>query len=502
MPLVRNTSILLVPLAIVSMLPSGQSAASEGRISFCSAGPKDLEPVSGSVRISAGTDIQSVVNGSPEGTTFWLEAGVHRLQEIAPKANQTFIGDKGAILSGAQLLTSFTQQSGLWVASGQTQEGQRNGTGSGISGFERAGYPETFFIDDKPLKPVDALSKVKPGTFYFDYAADKIYFADNPTGHKVEAGRADHAFKSSASGVTIKNLVVEKYNSPVQYGAIHADGQNWTVQNVEARLNYGVGIYTRGTSKVLDSFVHDNGQMGLGGTGRGTMLIEGNEIARNGHWSGIDQGWEAGGSKWSNTDALTVRGNYTHDNYGYGFWTDIDNINTLYENNLVSDNSHGGIVHEISYKATIRGNTLEGNGLDPSLPWLWGSAILIQNSKDADIYGNTVDMSGGGNGIGLIQQNRGSGAYGAWETTGNKVHDNILIKRDGDGKSGLVADWNASAALNGGNSFANNDYYMSASTSNWAWGSDMNWSQFATRDQGGTLSRPVSLSIKRPSRSC
>jgi parallel beta-helix repeat protein len=453
---------------------------------------------SGAIRISVGSNIQSIVNSAPEGATFWLEAGVHRMQSIQPKNGQTFIGAKGAVLSGAEQITSFTQQNGLWVASGQTQEGQRNGTDAGISGFQRAGYPETFFIDDKPLKPVDSISKVVSGTFYFDYGADKIYFADNPAGHKVEAGKVASAFKSSASNVTIKNVVVEKYNSPVQYGAIHADGQNWTVSNVEARLNYGVGIYTRGTSKVLDSYVHDNGQMGLGGTGKGTMLIEGNEIANNGHWSGIDQGWEAGGSKWSETDALTVRNNYTHDNYGYGFWTDINNINTLYEGNLVSDNSHGGIVHEISYKATIRGNTLEGNGQADNLPWLWGAAILIQNSKDADIYGNVVDMSGGGNGIGLIQQNRGSGTYGAWVTTGNKVHDNVVIERSGDGKSGLVADWNASEALNGGNVFSNNKYYMDANSGNWAWGSDMNWSQFSAHDQGGSVSTATNAPVGAP----
>jgi hypothetical protein len=45
------------------------------------------------------------------------------------------------------------------------------------------------FLDNTPLKPVDALSKVVPGTFYFDYAADKIYIADSPTDHTVEAGK-------------------------------------------------------------------------------------------------------------------------------------------------------------------------------------------------------------------------------------------------------------------------------------------------------------------------
>ena len=71
---------------------------------------------------------------------------------------------------------------------------------------------ETVFVDNTPLKPVDALSKVVPGTFYFDYAADKIYIADNPIGHTIEAGKLADAFHGSATNVTVQNLVIEKYD--------------------------------------------------------------------------------------------------------------------------------------------------------------------------------------------------------------------------------------------------------------------------------------------------
>ena len=54
-----------------------------------------------------------------------------------------------------------------------------------------------------------------PGTFYFDYAADKIYIADNPAGHTIEAGNLVDAFHGNAQNVTVQNLVIEKYNPPV-----------------------------------------------------------------------------------------------------------------------------------------------------------------------------------------------------------------------------------------------------------------------------------------------
>ena len=107
------------------------------------------------------------------------------------------------------------------------------------------GYPETVFVDNTPLKPVDSLSKVVPGTFYFDYAADKIYIADNPAGHTIEAGKLAYAFPGNAQNVTVQNLVIEKYDPPIQDGAIQG-ARGWTIQDNEVRLNYAVGIHREG----------------------------------------------------------------------------------------------------------------------------------------------------------------------------------------------------------------------------------------------------------------
>src|SRR5206468_1827793 len=127
--------------------------------------------------------------------------------------------------------------------------------------------------------------------FYFDYAADKIYIADNPAGHTVEAGKLADAFHGSASNVTIENLVIEKYDPEIQYGAIRGD-QNWTIQNNEVRLNYAAGITANDGSQIIGNYVHDNGELGVAGVGN-NILVQGNELARNGFWSGIDPLWEA-----------------------------------------------------------------------------------------------------------------------------------------------------------------------------------------------------------------
>ena len=129
------------------------------------------------------------MSAAPTGATFFFEPGIYRGVVIRPKEGQTFIGAEGAILNGSAVLTNWTQSGNLWVIGGQTQRGRVHQSAVYQAGFDRAGYPQTVFVDNTPLKPVDALTKVVPGTFYFDYGAEKIYIADNPTGQKVEAGK-------------------------------------------------------------------------------------------------------------------------------------------------------------------------------------------------------------------------------------------------------------------------------------------------------------------------
>jgi hypothetical protein len=42
--------------------------------------------------VSPETDLEAAVEAQPEGTTFFIPAGVHRIQEIEPKDRQGFIG--------------------------------------------------------------------------------------------------------------------------------------------------------------------------------------------------------------------------------------------------------------------------------------------------------------------------------------------------------------------------------------------------------------------------
>lgn len=262
------------------------------------------------------------------------------------------------------------------------------------------------------------------------------------------------------------------------------------------RLNFAVGINSGARSKVRNNFVHDNGEMGLGGSGD-DMMIENNEISYNGYFSGLDPYWEGGGSKWALTNRLIVRNNFSHHNNGYGLWTDIDNYQTLYEGNRIEDNIGGGIVHEISYDAVIKNNTIKNNGFGVYF-WAWGAAIMIQNSQGVEVYGNRVEVLDKGNAITLIQQNRGSGNRGAYLVRNNYIHNNTLIHRSAEGTSGATADYDEAGLLKGNNRFNANSYYvLDANNDHWMWGDWMLFPAFRSAGQEASGSvNPLSSAPK------
>ena len=239
------------------------------------------------------------------------------------------------------------------------------------------------------------------------------------------------AFRAdSGHNVTLRHLVIRGYKPPVQDGAVHAEGRGgWVIDSCDIGLNATGGIRLGNHTRVLNSHIHDNGQIGVLGGGD-DIHIEGNEIDHNNPQSAYDMYWEAGGTKFARTRDLVVRRNFVHHNNGPGLWTDIDNVRTLYENNRVEGNAEAGILHEISYSAVIRNNELRHNG-SKAVPrsGITGAGILVSASSDVEVYGNTVEDNH--NGITAIQASRDRGRFGAHILRDLDVHDNTIAMHEG-----------------------------------------------------------------------
>ncbi len=435
--------------------------------------------VSTATMLCPGDDIQAKATAAGPGATLTLQPGIYRLQTVTPLSGQHFVGQAGAIMSGAKLLTGWTQSGGTWYVSGQAQNFGPDG-GMCASGTA-CQYPEDVYRDNARLTRVLSLAAVTTGTFFFDYTADRIYVGDDPAGHVLEGAATQYAFyQSGQTGVTIQGLIVEKYANPAGSGAVGrtALGDNWVLSGSVVRYNHGGGVkigYPH-PCQVLNNYIHHNGQVGIVGSGATGTLIQGNEIAYN-NTAGYNPAWEAGGIKFTGQNGVTftgaqARNNFVHHNHGLGIWFDTNYDGVLVDANTVEDNELEGIEYEISYSATITNNIINRNGASSPSNYE-GAGILVYSSGGSgiEISGNT--LAGNKNGIMLIQASRGSGTLGTYITQNANVHDNTVTLTAGQRHGAHLYGGASGTFTTLNNHFTHNTYNLQATgTTPFAWSSD------------------------------
>ncbi|MGH8873648.1 MAG: right-handed parallel beta-helix repeat-containing protein [Acidimicrobiia bacterium] len=298
-------------------------------------------------------------------------------------------------------------------------------------------------------------------------------------------GVAQHAFKSGASRVTIRGLIIQNYATPYRDGAIawSPGATGWTVEGNEVQHNQASGIRVGPGWEVVSNRIHHNGQYGINGSGDG-VLIAWNEIAFN-NTCRCNPGAE-GGTKFVLTRGLQVRGNHVHDNHGVGLWTDINNTGTVYEGNLVVENSGAGIKVEVSYQTVVRLNVVEGNGFGER-GRVRGAGILVNTSPSVEVHDNVV--SGNRSAIvGFHQDRSGTPAeprYGEWALDDLWAHDNTIVR---SGYVGVVTNTD-DPVFSWSNRFDRNAYRADAHSRSFEWQGALlrfeDW-QAAGQDAGST----------------
>jgi parallel beta-helix repeat protein len=466
--LVRIAAVAMAAVVVMACVLVRPVGAAGRRPSWC-------RTPAAAVRVEAGQSIQAAVDARPEGTSFLLAAGVHRLASVEPKRGDRFYGQldracrRLTTLSGARLSIGFTPVGRFWAAGGQDQHGQVHGQCE--LGWPRCDRPEDVYVDDRPLRHAESLEEVGPGSYFFDYDTDTVYLADDPTGARVEIATARHAFGPAADDVTVQGMVIEKYAVPAQMGAVgdQFPRSGWQVVGNEIRLNHGTGLMLGPGSRAHGNYLHHNGQQGFAARGAG-VLVDGNEIAYN-NYAHVDPRWEAGALKVQRTQSIVIRGNCVHDNAGPGIWVDIDNTNSIIEANTVFGNDEMGIFFEISQGATIRDNRVGRNGrINPG--WLYGANILISSSTNADVYRNRVEVDAGfGNAIAIIGQPRTDEQGTLYQGTGSRVHHNDVTFLGAAGVQGAAADFPAGMdRIFATNSFSANAYHVTdPAAAHFAW---------------------------------
>jgi parallel beta-helix repeat protein len=443
------------------------------------------------VTISPGTSIQSAVNANPAGTTFMLQPGTYRLPApVIPLNGDNFIGQTScappatscpAILSGSTVIGSSAVFDGQnYEVSGQTQQNPRGASTTNCDpGWLGCIYPEDLFFDGIPYQHLSSatLPAIGSGQWWFDYTNHIIYFHDNPAGHTVETSVINNAFGGSANNVNIQYLTIEEFAPMYPSGTIGVSqgdfaltqSTNWTVQNCEIMRNHGYGVRVGYGIQILNNYIHDNGQTGIGGgigvvttptteSTNSEILIEGNLITHN-DYAHFDANFGSGGIKLGSTSGVTIRGNTIQYNEGSGVHFDDYSQNELLDGNTITDNvDSDGVNQEMGYGvSTFRNNVVLRNGAQ-IYESHFAEQIGVHASAGVAAYCNVMEISSGPgiNGWSMGAANRGSSTYPPLQyltATGNSFHHNTVIWDAGaTGGVGFMQD----DAANQPNFFADN----------------------------------------------
>jgi hypothetical protein len=255
---------------------------------------------------------------------------------------------------------------------------------------------------------VGGLSNGQPTVLSGDYAQSLLWAIDS------------NSSIGNQAGVTIEYLTIEKYMAGGNSGAINPDSNTgWTIRNNTITLNVpGAGVVLGADNVLKDNCMTLNGQYGFQSVaanpwgmdrltgGPYNVTVEGNEISyndtcdfeglldnssigwskhnpvpqqyRNSHCGPVVPDGDQGGFKLWQTDGVTIKDNYIHNNWGPAAWADTDNANTTYTGNTITDNDAGAIIEEISYNFSITNNYIANNG--------WAGGLSNQNFPSPAIY--------------------------------------------------------------------------------------------------------------------
>lgn len=355
-------------------------------------------------RVTPALDVAAIVRSAPEGATICFAPGTYRLEApLQPRAGQRLVGAPGAVLTGAFPVTGFEPHGRLWRAPIVGAAG--SGRGVCQRGWDGCTYPEVVAYGGRPLRRVMSAAAVEPGRFALDAQGGWLWIADDPAAAPVTLSVSSGAVAAwNAPGVEVTGFVVELFATTAGTGALR--GRAMEIGGNEVRFNHGAGIQAWDGSQVIGNYVHHNGQIGVVGQGPG-IVVEGNLIAHN-NTAGFDPVWEAGGTKWVDTEGLVVRGNVSVHNRGPGLWLDLYNRASVVEGNIVRGNEGPGIFVELSYGARLRGNLVRSNGRRYTA---WSPAgVLVVDSSGVTITGNALARNRAG--VVLIQDDRQTGPYG------------------------------------------------------------------------------------------
>ncbi|WP_157621836.1 right-handed parallel beta-helix repeat-containing protein [Serinicoccus hydrothermalis] len=272
-----------------------------------------------------------------------------------------------------------------WTASFDSSPSYTRGDHSGgflNPDYPMAAHPDQVWIDGIAQRQVGSRGAVTAGTFYVDYAGDRLYLGTDPAGKNVRASALGRAIEVRAPGTVLRGFGVRRYAPSVpDMGAVTLERPDTTVENLHLVDNSTTGVSLLAadiTARQLT--VLRNGLLGVHGNHSDRLVMEdivssGNNLER------FNQAPVSGGIKITRARDVSLDRATLTDNLGPGFWLDESVFDGSITNSLVHDNSGHGVSLEISATMMVAGNVIRDNGR---------FGVKVNNTSDVSLWNNTV----------------------------------------------------------------------------------------------------------------
>jgi parallel beta-helix repeat protein len=265
-----------------------------------------------------------------------------------------------------------------------------------------AGDPQNVFINGVRLKQVASLGATGVDSFYYDWAAKRMYILTDPNGKTIEMSARPVAIVfggSNTNGNTIRGIGIRRYATNEMGGitssAVYMGGAGPNkaeklvfMENSSGALSMSnplPGSYIKSSVFAFNGYTAAGANGGSSSNTRNDFLMEGNVFNSNntelfGESCNISCG--QANVKLGHMVGFTLRNNIVENGMGdaSGLWCDLDCRDGVFVNNVVRNNGGSGIFYEVSSGGIIASNLVVG-GKQP------GINVASSTTK---VYNNTV----------------------------------------------------------------------------------------------------------------
>lgn len=202
-----------------------------------------------------------------------------------------------------------------------------------------------------------------------------------------------YSFGGTGGHNVFHNLYIKDYTNGFQQGTIQVVGSHNRISNCEISGSLGSGVYCFEYLLILSCVIHHHGYEAYNCSSLVGVLFDNNELHTN---NPTHQAGDTGGGKSSDTQDITFWYNWTHDNWGSGFWSDYANTRTNYWRNEIGPGNSNGIEIEISFNTQVMHNYIHDIGIGEAGAGGFFScaAVAIENSGGSYGGGRPGDAPG------------------------------------------------------------------------------------------------------------